>query len=107
MKKSYNKSVQLRCAVCGSADDFESNEDKTYIKCKKCNKEYHGGYDELVELNQAHIQEELEDTKAVVREIWVGPTNNVESSYRSLNMWLESMRLERRIQIKTSTAPFR
>lgn len=43
----------------------------------------------------------------VVREIWIGPTNNVESSRRSLNMWLESMGLERRIQIKTSTAPFR
>lgn len=55
MKKSYDRSIQLRCAVCGSANDFEYNEDKTYIKCKKCNKEYPGGYDELVELNQAYI----------------------------------------------------
>ena len=64
MKKSYDRSIQLRCVVCGSADDFEYNEDKTYIKCNKCNKEYPGGYDELVELNQAHIQVELDDMKA-------------------------------------------
>lgn len=68
MKKSYDRSIQLRCVVCGSADDFEYNEDKTYIKCKKCNKEYPGGYDELVELNQAHIQEELDDMKAEVEQ---------------------------------------
>lgn len=68
MKKSYDRSIQLRCVVCGSADDYEYNEDKTYIKCKKCNREYHGGYDELVELNQAHIQEELDEMKAEVKQ---------------------------------------
>ena len=68
MKKSYDRSIQLRCVVCGSADDFEFNEDKTYIKCKKCNREYPGGYDEHVELNQAHIQEELDDMKAEVKQ---------------------------------------
>lgn len=68
MKKSYDRSIQLRCVVCGSADDFEYNEDKTYIKCKKCNREYLGGYDELVELNQAHIQEEFDGMKAEVEQ---------------------------------------
>ena len=68
MKRSYDRSIQLRCVVCGSADDFEYNEDKSYIKCKKCNREYLGGYDELVELNQTHIQEELDDMKAEVKQ---------------------------------------
>lgn len=68
MKKTYDRSILLRCVVCGSADDFEFNEDKTYIRCKKCNKEYPGGYDELVELNQAHIQEELNDMKEEVKQ---------------------------------------
>ena len=63
MKKDYSKSIQLRCVVCGSDSDFESNEDKTYIKCTKCNREYLGGYDELVELNKEVIDEEIERTK--------------------------------------------
>ena len=33
MKDSFNKSIQLRCIVCGDSD-FEMNEDKTWIKCK-------------------------------------------------------------------------
>lgn len=68
MKESYDRSILLRCVVCGSADDFEYNEDKTFIKCKKCNKEYPGGYDELVELNQAHIQGEIDDLKDEVKQ---------------------------------------
>lgn len=68
MKKDYSKSIQLRCVVCGSDSDFESNEDRTYIKCTKCNREYLGGYDELVELNQALIDEEIETTKQEVKE---------------------------------------
>lgn len=68
MKKDYNKSIRLRCVVCGSDSDFESNEDKTFIKCTKCNREYPGGYDELVELNQAFIDEEVEATKQEVKE---------------------------------------
>ena len=63
MKKDYSKSIRLRCIVCGSDSDFECNEDKTYVKCTKCNREYIGGYDELVELNKGLIDEELEQTK--------------------------------------------
>lgn len=63
MKKDYSKSIQLRCVVCGSDSDFEYNENKSYIKCHKCNREYLGGYDELVELNRALIDVELEHTK--------------------------------------------
>lgn len=67
MKESYDRSIPLRCVVCGSADDFEYSENKTFIKCKKCNKEYSGGYDELVSLNQANIQDELDAMKEEVK----------------------------------------
>ena len=63
MKKSYDRTIQLRCVVCGSDSDFEYNEDKTFIKCTKCNREYLGGYDEIVELNKDLIDEEVEHTK--------------------------------------------
>lgn len=68
MKKDYRRNIQLRCVVCGSESDFECNEDKSYIKCRKCNREYVGGYDELVELNQAHIQDEIDDLKDEVKQ---------------------------------------
>lgn len=68
MKESYDRSIPLRCVVCGSADDFEYIENKTFIRCKKCNKEYLGGYDELVELNQAHIQDVIDDLKDEVKQ---------------------------------------
>ena len=70
MKNKFSKSIQLRCVVCGSADDFEFNEDQTYIKCTKCNREYLGGYDELVELNKSLIDEEVEQTKGeIIQEV--------------------------------------
>ena len=62
MKDSYNKSIQLNCITCGDSD-FEYSKDNTWIKCNRCGKEYHGGYDELVELNQEKINQELEKTK--------------------------------------------
>lgn len=65
MRKEYKKSVTLKCATCGDTN-FEFNENKTWLKCKRCEREYNGGYDELVNLNQAEIGEELEKTKKEV-----------------------------------------
>lgn len=67
MKKNYNFSVTLRCPVCGSTD-VDISDDKSFGKCNMCNKEFPDGYDELVELNQANIQEELDEMKAEVKE---------------------------------------
>lgn len=62
MKKNYNFRVTLRCPICGS-DDIELSEDKSYGKCNMCDKEFPGGYDELVELNQATINAAVEEKK--------------------------------------------
>jgi len=39
MKDSYNKEIQLLCAVCGDSN-FEGSYDKSYVKCKRCGKEH-------------------------------------------------------------------
>lgn len=55
MKKYYEE--RLRCVTC-AGEDFEFNEDKSYIKCTICGREYFGGYNELIEYNQ-NVQEEV------------------------------------------------
>jgi len=64
MKKSYDKNITLRCITCGDTEHFEFNDEKTWIKCTKCNREYPGGYDELIDLNQQLINEQIEETKS-------------------------------------------
>lgn len=67
-EKTYN--VTLRCIVCGSTDQFEYNEDQSYIKCTNCGKEYFGGRDELVSYNQEQIEEIKEiATEEVVNDL--------------------------------------
>ena len=55
MKERYTG--KLRCATCGDTESFDFNDDKSYIKCVKCNREYFGGYDELLSYNQETIEE--------------------------------------------------
>lgn len=62
MKDKYEKSVTLRCITCGDTS-FDSNHDNSWMKCNKCNREYHGGYDELVEHNKEEINEQLSKMK--------------------------------------------
>ena len=50
MKTEY--SIKLRCATCGCDDQFEFNEDKSYVKCTFCNREYLGGIEELEEVKE-------------------------------------------------------
>lgn len=66
LKQTYK--TQLRCSVCGADDCFEYSDDRTYIRCMKCGKEYLGGYDELVELNQDAIDSMKEQIKCDMKE---------------------------------------
>ena len=77
MKKDYNRSLNLRCVICGSADHFEYNDDKSYVKCTLCNREYLGGEAELIEMNEAMIAEEVDDIKKEV-------TKDVEKDFRNM-----------------------
>lgn len=69
MKKNYSFSVTLKCPVCGSTD-IDLSDDKSYGKCNMCNKEFSGGYDELVQLNQATIDAAVEDRKADILKVF-------------------------------------
>jgi len=60
MKEQYKSKVSLLCATCGG-EQFHFNDDKTYIKCELCDREYQGGYDELVALNQDNIDRSVKD----------------------------------------------
>lgn len=60
LKNGYE--VKLRCATCGCDDKFEFNDNKSYVKCTFCNREYLGGIEELKELNEeafAEIKKEI------------------------------------------------
>ncbi|WP_156309384.1 hypothetical protein [Sphingobacterium endophyticum] len=52
--------VSLICATCGQSD-FDHNEDKSWVRCINCDREYPGGIDELAELNQANIQDAVNE----------------------------------------------
>ena len=56
-KLKDNYEIRLRCATCGCEDQFEFNDDKSYIKCTFCNREYFGGIEELVIIGNAMLTE--------------------------------------------------
>ena len=60
LKDSYHKNIQLQCNTCGGENSFHTDKVTGKITCFKCNRVYHGGYDELVNLNQRRIDDELQ-----------------------------------------------
>lgn len=77
MKQNYNKHIKLICATCGSSDFFDKNEKTGVITCKKCNRVYNGGYDEIVELNEKTISSEVESMKKEVEQDIIKDFNNM------------------------------
>jgi len=57
---SKKLTVSLICATCGQSD-FDHNEDKSWVKCVNCDREYPGGIDELAEFNQTSIQDAVNE----------------------------------------------
>lgn len=77
MKDNYNKSISLKCITCGDSSSFEFNNEKTWVKCLKCNTEYNEGYDELVKLNQTEINDQINLMKEEV-------TNDLKSDIKNM-----------------------
>lgn len=60
LKNVYSRSIALRCMTCSASYAFETNEKTGYITCRKCNRVYRGGEEELIRLNEALIENEKE-----------------------------------------------
>ena len=58
IKDEYVKTISLRCMTCGASYAFDMDNLTGYVKCHKCNRIYYGGEEELVDLNQALIEDE-------------------------------------------------
>lgn len=58
LKDNYSKQIALRCMTCGATYAFETNERTGYITCRKCNRVYRGGEEELISLNESLIEDE-------------------------------------------------
>ena len=56
--------MALRCMTCGASYAFETDEKTGFVTCRKCNRVYRGGKEELIELNEVL----LEDEKALLVE---------------------------------------
>lgn len=83
MSEEYSKIIKLRCIICGDDSSFEYNDDKSYIKCKKCNREYFGGYEELVELNNALINKNVNE---VQEQMQAEIADRIKSMFDKLNL---------------------
>ena len=66
LNKDYNRDIKLRCVVCGDTESFKVDDNDQTIICERCGREYPGGKDELIELNQQLIDEEVENVKTEV-----------------------------------------
>lgn len=74
IKNDYSRSIALRCMTCGATYAFETDDKTGCITCRKCNRVYRGGEEELVRLNEALIADEqdqlVEDvTKDIEKEL--------------------------------------
>ena len=67
LKDEYSKQIALRCMTCGATYAFETDDKTGYIVCRKCNRVYRGGKEELIGLNEALIEDEQEQLIDEVR----------------------------------------
>ena len=74
LKDDYSRSIALRCMTCGATYAFETDEKSGYITCRKCNRVYRGGEEELIHLNEVLIADEQDQlveevTKDIEKEL--------------------------------------
>lgn len=75
MKLRYNR--KLKCTTCGQDSYFEPNHDESYIMCMYCCREYHGGYEELFQLNAQRFNNQDLEVESEIK------MNAVKDLYKS------------------------
>jgi RNase P subunit RPR2 len=83
LKDDYSKQIVLRCMTCGATYAFETCEKNGSITCKKCNRVYHGGKEELVRLNEALIADEQE---LLVEEVTKDIGKEIQKMFKNLKL---------------------
>jgi len=81
MKGEYNKEISLQCATCGSECSFITDEKTGIVICRKCNRKYYGGYNELRDLNQRRIDDEM---RLLIDDVQSDLTNEINKMFKGL-----------------------
>lgn len=61
-------SIALRCLTCGASYAFVADDRTGHVTCRKCNRVYRGGKDELIHLNEALIEDTMSQLADDVKE---------------------------------------
>ena len=83
LKDDYSRSIALRCMTCGATYAFETDEKTGYITCRKCNRVYRGGEEELVRLNEALIADEQEQ---LVEEVTKDIEDELQKMFKNIKI---------------------
>ena len=83
LKDDYSKQVVLCCITCGATYAFESDKKTGCIICKKCNRVYHGGEDELIQLNEAMI---VDEQNLLIEEVTKDLENEIQNIFKKIKI---------------------
>ena len=85
LKEDYSRSIDLRCMTCGATYAFETDEKTGFVTCRKCNRVYRGGKEELIHLNEALIYDEQEQ---LVEDITKDIEKNLQKIFKNIKIKL-------------------
>lgn len=85
LKTDYSRSIALRCMTCGATYAFETDETTHYVTCRKCNRVYRGGEEELIRLNEAFIEDEKE---LLIEEVQKDVENEFQKMFKNFKIKL-------------------
>ena len=80
--ENITRDFHPRCATCGCQDMFEYNEDKSFIKCSNCGREYPGGKNELLDYNSEEMESLKDDMAQEVKSALLKELNSIFKKWK-------------------------